>query len=341
MRKFLFLFGFISMVTLASAQVADMKPLTGAALYFSDKPFTNSHEGSKKSFKSSDYIYGRLELDKSVYDAFRMSSIKTKYFYLRLRLEVFKDGEQKGSQNSWEYILIKDGNEKNNYLNFDLFPEPGKATSVMSGIEDYTAGLSAGPLYMMINQERFGDDGEYTVKVAFFLDTYDGWGKREDLEKWPVVRDEFNFNFDIKDLPTIQKNNKVADQNIKDNAFKAKAVPDWFKNSTQVSDPKLTNANISAILKRDMPQYSMTLVKFNVAKFTGPLWMVEKNDLGIPLRRYVNPDVNIAYMFDGKCYLGTARLWEEYAGGGRYGKLIMGGHTCNSCGTPIDCSLVK
>ncbi|MEO7312629.1 MAG: hypothetical protein ABIX01_19745 [Chitinophagaceae bacterium] len=341
MRKFLFSIGFFGMVYFASAQIEDMKPIPGAALYFSDKPFTSTHDGSKQSFKSSDFIYGRLELDKSLLEAFRMSSIKTKYYYLRYRLSVYKNGEQKGSDNPWQYMLIKDGAEKNNYLNFDVFPDPGKATSVMSGIEDYSAGLAAGPLYMMINQDHFGEDGEYTVKVAFFLDSYDAWGKREDLEKWPVVRDEFSFTFNVNDLSAIKKNNEVATQRIKDNAFKAKSIPDWFNNAAPVSDPKLSNANIATILKRDMPQDYMSLVKFNIAKFTGPLWMIEKNDLGLILRRYVNPNINIAYTFENKCYLGTARLWEEYIGGGKYGTLIMGGHTCNSCGTPIDCSLVK
>lgn len=177
--------------------------------------------------------------------------------------------------------------------------------------------------------------------MHFFIESYDAWGKREDLNKWPVVTDEFSFNFDIKDLAAIKKNNEIADDRIKDNAFRAKSIPDWFKNSAPVSDAKLTNGNISAILKRDMPQYSMILKKFNIAKYTGSLWLIEKNSLGLILRRYVNPDINIAWSFEGKCYLGTARLWEEYIGGGRYGPLFMGGHTCNTCGTPIDCSLVK
>jgi len=37
-----------------------MLPIPGAKMYFSDKPFTNNHEGAKTSFKSDDFIYGRI-----------------------------------------------------------------------------------------------------------------------------------------------------------------------------------------------------------------------------------------------------------------------------------------
>jgi hypothetical protein len=85
----------------------------------------------------------------------------------------------------------------------------------------------------------------------------------------------------------------------------------------------------------------MTLLKFAVGDYTGSLWQVEKNDLGIILRRFVTPDINIAYKFQDDCYVGYARLWQEYIGGGKYGGLIVGDRSCNSCGSKIDCDKVK
>ena len=44
----------------ASSQSETMLPIPVAKMYFFDKPFTNNHEGAKTSFKSDDFIYGRI-----------------------------------------------------------------------------------------------------------------------------------------------------------------------------------------------------------------------------------------------------------------------------------------
>lgn len=327
----------------AQSQDDNMTAIPGAKMYFSDKPFGNNHDGSKTSFKSSDFIYGRIELNnQTLLDAFKMSSIKTKYYYLRFRLGSFKNGELMGSKNSWEYLLIKNEEDvKKNYLNFDILPSPTAATSAMCGLEDFTSNIAGGPLYFIINQSSFPDDGEYSIKVQLFLESFDGWGKQQDPEKWPSVKDEFKFNFSSGDIQTLKKNGDAGDELVRKNTFRLSKLPDYFAKPNTLGDPMLTNANISAVLKRDLPSGNMTLLKFAVGNFTGPLWQVEKNDLGLILRRYVTPDIKIAYKFDGDCYVGYARLWQEYVGGGKYGPLIVGSRSCNSCGDKIDCNLVK
>ena len=185
--------------TNALAQWDDMNPVQGAKMFFSDKPFTTNHESTKNSFTSADFIYGRLELNnKTLFDAFNMTSIKTSRNYLRYRVSAFKNGEQKESYNLWDYLLIKPGTEKNTWLNFDVFPEPGKATSVVCGTETFNSSVAAAPLYHIINREHFPENGEYTIKVRFFLESYDAWDKKEELEKWPVADGEFSFQFDAK-----------------------------------------------------------------------------------------------------------------------------------------------
>jgi len=61
-----------------------MLPILGAKIYFSDKPFVNNHKGDKPSFKSGDFIYGRMELqdNQTLFDAFKMSINKPQYYYL-------------------------------------------------------------------------------------------------------------------------------------------------------------------------------------------------------------------------------------------------------------------
>ena len=218
-----------------------------------------------------------------------------------------------GSKNSWEYLLIKNEEDvKKNYLNFDILPSPTAATSAMCGLEDFTSNIAGGPLYFIINQSSFPDDGEYSIKVQLFLD-----------------------------IQNLKKNGEAGDELVRKNTFRLSKLPDHFSKPNTLGDPMLTNANIGAVLKRDLPSGNMTLLKFAVGNFTGPLWQVEKNDLGLILRRYVTPDIKIAYKFDSDCYVGYARLWQEYVGGGKYGPLIVGSRSCNSCGDKIDCSLVK
>jgi len=343
MNKFIISICLLCLSLGAKSQYETMSAIPGAKMYFSDKPFTNGHEGSKTSFRSSDFIYGRIELDnQTLLDAFKMSSIKTKYYYLRFWVCSYKNGEQQGSKNSWEYLLIKNEDDvKKNYLNFDILPSPAAATSALCGLEDFTSNIAGGPLYFIVNESSFPQDGEYSIQVRLFLESYDGWGKKQDYEKWPQVKDEFKFNFNSNDIQTLKKNGEAGDERIRRNTFRLSKLPDYFSNPTKLSDPMLSNANIGAVLKRDLPSGGMTLLKFAVANYTGALWQTEKNELGIILRRFVTPDVKIVYKFENDCYVGYARLWQEYVGGGKYGPLIVGSRSCNSCGDKIDCALVK
>lgn len=339
----IFLSGMLCFVCAAYSQEETMAPIPGAKFYFSDKPFTSNHEGSKTSFKSSDFIYGRLELDnKTLLDAFKMTSIKTNYYYLHIWLTSFKNGEQTGNRNFWEFLLIKNEEDvKKTYLNFDLLPNPSLATTAVCGTEDFSSALTSGPLNMLVNPNSFPEDGEYSINVKMFLETVDSWGKQQEEEKWPTVSEKFSFTFNGSDIQTLKKNNEAADELVKRNTFRLNKLPDYFSSPNKLTDPALSNANIAAVLKRDLATGNMSLLKFSVGDFTGPLWQVEKNELGLILRRFVTPNINIAYKFQDDCYVGTARLWQEYIGGGKYGQLIVGSRTCNSCGQKIDCDKVK
>ena len=333
---------FYTKVVFAQTMYEEFKPMADARIFFSDKPFGQNSDGNGSSFSSAQFIYGRLELNgKTIKDAFNVGSIKTQYPYLRFRVGSFKGEKQLGSCNGWTYLLLKDDQLNQTALNFDIIPDPGVATSPLCGTEDFSSALAAGPLYHILNQEAFPADGEYTIRVQLYLPARNGWGNLEDDEKWPVAEGSFNLRFAVSDVARLKTAGEKADERVKSITFKLNKMPEWFYNSTTVSDPKLTNTNISSILKRDLSGRGMELIKFNVAKYSGNLWMIEKNDLGIILRRYVNPNINIAYRYNGQCYLGTARLWEEYKGGGQYASLMVGSSTCNSCGQLIECGAVK
>jgi hypothetical protein len=343
--KFIFKISFLlivaSVLILSTyAQWDDMKPITGAKMYFSSTPFTAGHEGSKTTFTSADFIYARLELNKqTLSEAFNISSNKTGRHYLRYRVSTFKNGEQKESYNLWDYLLLKPEIEKNTWLNFDIFPEPAKATSVLCGTETFNSNVAAAPLYHIITREHFPENGEYTIKVRLFLESYDAWDKKEDPEKWPVADGEFTFQFDPKDVKAIRKNATAANEVITNTAFLLKKLPEYFYKSANVNDSELTPAKIVAILKRDLSD--RVILKFSVASYSGLLWQVESDAGGVIKYKYATPGIHIAYKWNEKCYLGTATLWKDYEGSGKYGSLKVGWSTCNSCGDLIECGLIK
>ena len=193
-------------------------------MYFSNKPFTTGNAGSKKSFTSSEYIYGRLELEgQSVKDAFKVWDPTSgyPYSYLLHRVFVYRNGVEMG-HNTLNVCLLEQKDKNKTYLNFDILPEPAKATTVMSGIERFDAGLFAAPLYGEINGDNFKEEGEYKIVVKFYYESYDAWGKREDIEKWPVFEDDFTFMFTLKDVATLKKNEDLANTVIETNFKKNK-----------------------------------------------------------------------------------------------------------------------
>ena len=130
-------------------------------------------------------------------------------------------------------------------------------------------------------------------------------------------------------------NSKEADAFIDENAFTLDKLPKEF-GSSKVSDPKVTPVKLAAILKRDLPE--RIILKSAIGEANGEVWGIAKNDLGIPRYRYFSPLIHIAYKRDGKCYVGTVELIEEYQGGGKYGSLKVGYAYTKSV---IDCGAVK
>jgi len=342
-----FFFMYFLMSLNAQSQEAIKKTMPGVKIYFSDKPFDNSNTGIKTSFSSADFIYGRIELDnKTLQEAFGLpkdgeSPMYNKVdCYLRYQVTVYKDGEQNGQPNFWDFLYVW-GKEKNSTsFNFDILPEPAKAKSMLCGTENFSSSIASGPLYHIISEDRFPTNGVYTIRVKLFYQPVNAWGKLEEEEKWPVAEEEFAFNFEAKDIAKLKSNGDAAGELVMENAYRLDKMPEWFYKAGNANDPKVTTAVIAAILKRDIPTKSV--IKFVVSEFTGPTWLVEKDQYGLILQRTFMPTINIAYKRDGKCYVGTVRLWEPYEGYGKYGKLMVGSESSSRRSDYwLDCILVK
>ena len=183
-------------------------------MYFSNRPFTNSNAGSKKDFVSTDYIYGRFELDSStIQEAFRLFEPNENYphAYFFYRVYIYYNGEEMGFNPSVKLCLLKGSARKNTWFNFDVLPEPAKATTVLCGTERFNTSISTAPLYGLIDPDNFKQNGAYKIVVRFYYESYDVWNNMEPVEKWPKLEDEFSFMFSDKDVPMLKKNEAAAD----------------------------------------------------------------------------------------------------------------------------------
>ena len=192
-------------------------------IFFSDKPFTSSNAGSKKNFTSADFIYGRIELDaETINTAFRVFTPNNSYpyAYFLYRVYVFYKGKEMGFNSSNNICLLREKDKNNKWFNFDVLPEPAKASTVLSGTErfDYYS-LGTVPLYNLIDPYKFSENGDYRIVVKFYSETYDAWGRMEPVEKWPVLEEEFTFSLNETDVPRLKKNHAAADDLIEKNAF--------------------------------------------------------------------------------------------------------------------------
>ncbi len=311
--------------------------LYGQGITFSNEPLTNTN--GKTNFTSSEYIYGSVDLGgKTIKEFFRIPDPKEgEHSYLYYIVE-FQVGNAWPTENGWQYTLIKETNET--VLNFDVLPEPSKVSTVLSGTKNFGSGLGAAPLYLMIRNQDFPKNGTYNIKIRFYYKSLDAYGNEQPKEKWPECKGSFSFAFDEIDVPVLLKNGKEADAIAAENAFKMSKLPAVFSAPSKVNDPKVTPAKLAAILKRDRPE--RTMLKFVIGEADGELWKIAKNDLDIPRYRYFTPYIHVAYKMDGKCYVGTVELIEEYLGGGRYGPLKVGFTSAsNRKDNVIDCGKVK
>jgi len=126
-----------------------------------------------------------------------------------------------GFNSSVNICLVRPKDKNSKTFNFDVLAEPSKVTTIMGGTPRFEySTLSTTPLYHLMRPEKFEENGEYKIVVKMYAETYDARGNMEPGEKWPVLQEEFAFNFNIKDVPTILKNRDAAEEVIKKSGFR-------------------------------------------------------------------------------------------------------------------------
>jgi hypothetical protein len=118
------------------------------------------------------------------------------------------------------------------------------------------------------------------------------------------------------------------------------AMPDWWAKAWTPTDPKLGTARLVPMIKGFIGEWNLTYMKHMIVQFTGPLWVIEKNSLGIPEYRMAKPYIYVIYKDpkDNSCQVGALYMRESYSGAGTYGAPYLGGIRDVQY---IDCAVVK
>ncbi|MGD9629952.1 MAG: hypothetical protein AB7V18_11965 [Pyrinomonadaceae bacterium] len=336
------------------ASLADARgiPIPGARITFSNNP-----DGSdpKTSFTSSEFIYGRLDLGgKTLYDAFGLKSLGEQKFYsIRYHLKILEAGKQ-GWEHDWHnsrrYTLITKEDAQKTFWNFDVLPDPAKVSTLIGAIDDDISYFnSPAGIYLEIRDEDsarsiFPQNGAYTVDITLFGSAYDDWGKPSgETEKYPTASAKFALQFSGMDGRTLVANAKKARESVeaaKNRQQMLHTMPDWWAKAATPPEPKLAPARLVPLIKGFIGQWNLTYVKHMIVQYSGPLWVIEKNNLGIPEYRMVKPYIYVIYKDpkDNSCQIGALYMRESYSGAGTYGQPYLGGIRDIQY---IDCAAIK
>jgi hypothetical protein len=297
---------------------------------FSNQPFLTSTVSGKTSFASKEFIYGRLQLNSgTIKEALKIEEKNNKnpYYNFEYVVTVYRKKENKyNNEQLWNNCLLKDADLDKNYLDFDVLPNPDKATTIISALSDFSAGKSTAPLYAAIQPTIFDEDGIYKVNIIIRNPAKDNWGNLLTKDKWPTFEADFDFDFSSNDFAMLKKNKDLASSKA-EYAIKNAITPlpkQWSEKSS-VTTMDFTQAQLITMYENsfDTKLDPHTVIKFHASNSSGG-WTTQNNDYGIPIYRYSNQWYTIFIKYTtGVCFYQGFGLRQQYNGGGTYGKAFI------------------
>lgn len=319
--------------------------ITGAKVYFSTTPFSGSNAGSRSSFTSQEFIYGRLELNRSISETFGLGNMpKRDYYYLKY--VVFIGNEEKGiGPHTGNHLFVSKEDASKNYLNFDVWPDGSNVNTVLAVVDEmWNYKFPATLVSEHDVRSKLPRNGDYPVRVVLFQANFDDYGQpRFDEDPLPYAAGQFTFQFSAKDWNAMNENYKRAVDNAETARNKKdtrKTLPDWWGKNKAPADAKLSAARLTALLKIYAGKWDRVyLNQFAWDSYSPPVWKIQKDEYGLPSYRYA-PYIWALYKDnkDGMCYYGSHSIREDYAGAGTYGQLYL---NMMSDRTYVDCGAIR
>lgn len=340
--------------TSAQEKMLQVKPSTVSKIYFSNQPFGATNDGSKTSFTTGDYIYGRLETGgKTLREAFGFTPVTTENPFNKVIFNLYAydpsepspEGDKEGKAVvraiiNGPNVRFTEADLDKTYWNFDVLPEPAKATTRIyyniQNYEDEKAGAFA--LYSFLKDRA--EPKNYLVGIEIVRQTVDFRGNREPAEKWMRIQGRLSLDFKQTDFAKIKADQEQMEANrqarinqttadSKRAEIESRSLPDSWTLKSNPLLAGLTESNLRALYQRfgahDAPKQ---IIKFYAAPAGSTAKKVVTNDLGIPKYRAWDQWFTIfakVKFQDGKesCFYEDFRAAQEYAGGGTYGGMIL------------------
>jgi hypothetical protein len=291
---------------------------------------TTTAATSQANFKSSDFIYGRIQLNSgTIKEALKIAEKDNKhpFYYYDYDLFIYKNKKEVYHNRIWNTILLRDDELNKDYLNFDILPDPKKVSTIYSATSDFCCGKSTVPLYSSVSPEVFATEGVYKVELLIRNSSItDQWGKAiRDESKWPTFDIDFDFTFSNSDIATLKKNyeaaSTVAQEKFKTAGAMAAELPDSWSAKSGTPMAGYSAAKYNQLYVKYYP--GAKIIKTYMTNDGG--WSVIKDNDNI-LPRYKYSSQWVTYFVKntkGECYYHTCNLRQNYEGGGRYGAAFL------------------
>ncbi len=306
-------------------------------IYFSNQPFTSGSTGDKRTFKSNEYIYARLKLNKgTVKEALQVAAKKqndpleySPQYYFLYEIGIYKNKSQLfGNNNFSRYCLLNEADLNKDYLDFDVLPDPAVASTFIAKTDAFEIkyGKGIAPLASAIGPTNFPEDGTYKIDVIIRNKGLDVWGKEKSEKEWPTFESDFDFNFSSADVPMLKDNyRKVYDKVVgqfEKNALQDKPmIEEWSLKSNPPAIEGYTAEKYNQLYLKNYP--GVKIVKTYLDNGSG--WEVARdNNNELPIYKYSQQWVTFfCKTAGGECYSHTCNLRKKYEGGGKYGETFL------------------
>ncbi len=329
----------------AQNEIMQVKPSNIGKIYFSNKPFGATNEGSKASFTTGEYIYGRFETGGgTLRDVLKFSPItnenpKHRLIYNLYLYYIIKDSVVIAPQTAVESIynypftVLTEADLDKTYWNFDVLPEPAKAATRIYSSTGMDIESEDGPYALYKYLKNRAEEQTYTVRVELQKETKNFRGEVEDSGKWQVVEGRATIDFKGTDFAKIKADGNQMEasrvqryKTAKEQANSAELANEPLPNAWTLKSnpllPGLTETSLKAMFLHDHPYWVQKQI---IKLYTEPANSTERtivpNELGIPKYRYMRQSfiVFAKVVGEDKCFYQRFTPAQAYSGGGTFG----------------------
>jgi hypothetical protein len=323
------------------ALLAWIAMLTGISLLATAQgkiTFSNSPGGSAKTrFKTSEYIYAKMELPSSLRDFFGTDNSDSNnqypkgYLVLDVRVTDDQDNELGGIYK--QYLKPTDTELKGTAYLFDIYPEPAKASTVVANLAPFTTGVAV-PFHSVFDQSAFyGRAPAYTEGKTYQVSvSLSRWKLDASNSYWTgqmtTCSGEFTLEYHAADAAKITIDGKQAKdlvaQNSKRKETEARGLPkEWNLKSAKIGSGETEEELKRIFLSQEAKNTEVIRVVALPAEGGWVVYTDEKALYRKILFRWFNQTLVFFYKRDGKYYCAKGGVRQDYTGDNNYGKSYL------------------